>query len=382
MALAACIQGRAQSCLTPTLADAQLCTGNTFNYTSALPLALYDEQMNLLSVSTSLNLSPTTSTSYKYAATEYVGPADNSFGTGAFYTTVDKYISFSLAKNMIINTVDVYTAGPGNITLKICETNVIGMITSTLVQKTLSVPSSGLHTLPLGIAVPQGSRYKMILVSESCGGLFRNESGNAFNYQSTSGHITLTGSDYDFMGYYYYFYNWNVSDPDCVNTLQIQVSNPHTSSVSETVPGTLSASISGASYQWINCQDNSPIAGQTGPNFTPTANGSYAVTIAQNGCSSTSDCYLFSSVSITENEAAQVRVYPNPFQDYLHLELGDTPRKVSIRVISIAGQEVKNYTFGAYTSGTLDLAELPSGMYILKLILDTDETRTLRILKP
>lgn len=42
---------------------------------------------------------------------------------------------------------------------------------------------------------------------------------------------------------------------------------------------TLTAVEAGASYQWINCATNQPIAGATGQSFTPVSSGSYAVQI-------------------------------------------------------------------------------------------------------
>lgn len=58
----------------------------------------------------------------------------------------------------------------------------------------------------------------------------------------------------------------------------------------------LSANASGT-YRWLNCNNNySVIAGQTNNTFTPTAIGSYAVEIKQNGCTDTSNCLFVSCI--------------------------------------------------------------------------------------
>jgi PKD repeat protein len=76
---------------------------------------------------------------------------------------------------------------------------------------------------------------------------------------------------------------------------------------------TISSSATNATYQWINCANNTPIAGATSSSFTPTANGSYAVIVTQNGCSDTSACETISTVGIEQMTAADVMtVYPNP----------------------------------------------------------------------
>src|SRR5690606_20436411 len=47
---------------------------------------------------------------------------------------------------------------------------------------------------------------------------------------------------------------------------------------------TLTAALSGASYQWFNCDDNTAIAGETNQTFTPSVAGNYAISIDENGC--------------------------------------------------------------------------------------------------
>jgi NAD-dependent dihydropyrimidine dehydrogenase PreA subunit len=45
-----------------------------------------------------------------------------------------------------------------------------------------------------------------------------------------------------------------------------------------------------ATFQWVDCNSNIPIEGQTGHSFTPTISGEYAVIISRGVCSETSDC--------------------------------------------------------------------------------------------
>lgn len=76
---------------------------------------------------------------------------------------------------------------------------------------------------------------------------------------------------------------------------------------------TISAAATNATYQWINCATNTPIAGVTSSTYTPTANGSYAVIVTQNGCSDTSDCEAITTVGIDQMTINDfISVYPNP----------------------------------------------------------------------
>jgi len=54
---------------------------------------------------------------------------------------------------------------------------------------------------------------------------------------------------------------------------------------------TLTASATGASFEWINCNGNIPVQGDTNQSFTASVTGSYAVVITQNGCVDTSNCF-------------------------------------------------------------------------------------------
>ena len=69
---------------------------------------------------------------------------------------------------------------------------------------------------------------------------------------------------------------------------------------------------SGVTYQWINCDNNSPVAGATGQSFTPTSSGSYAVIVTENSCSDTSDCYSVDYTDLDEENKFEFSIYPNP----------------------------------------------------------------------
>ncbi|MFK7970789.1 MAG: S8 family serine peptidase, partial [Bacteroidia bacterium] len=96
----------------------------------------------------------------------------------------------------------------------------------------------------------------------------------------------------------------------------------------------LRADAATASYQWIDCATNAPIAGATTDTFEAILNGQYAVIITENGCSDTSTCFTVNSVGLQNAWAASVSVYPNPSTGIFMVELGENvPSIQSIRVI-------------------------------------------------
>jgi hypothetical protein len=63
----------------------------------------------------------------------------------------------------------------------------------------------------------------------------------------------------------------------------------------------LEANQGGATYQWLDCDDNNAILnGETNQSYTPAITGNYAVEMTINGCADTSDCFLVDYTGIEE----------------------------------------------------------------------------------
>ncbi len=131
--------------------------------------------------------------------------------------------------------------------------------------------------------------------------------------------------------------------------------------------GTISANISGASYQWVNCATGySAIAGATAQSYTPTVSGNYAVIITNGAtCKDTSDCVTVSPTSINENILAnQVNLYPNPAQNTV--SLSNLPNEGNIKLINVLGTVVTEVKINA-TTMNIDLSNYANGLYFLHI---------------
>lgn len=116
----------------------------------------------------------------------------------------------------------------------------------------------------------------------------------------------------------------NAHGCDSTVTTQLTVRAPIV--VTTTLSGngnTISANTSPATYQWINCNGNTPVSGATSQSFTPVSSGSYAVIITVGTCSNTSSCVTvtLSSTGIAEMAAETIQVYPNPSTGQFIIEL-------------------------------------------------------------
>lgn len=129
----------------------------------------------------------------------------------------------------------------------------------------------------------------------------------------------------------------------------------------------LTANTSGATYQWLNCSDNSQINGATNQQFVPSVNGDYAVEITQNSCVDTSSCITINSVGINELDNQILNIYPNPTDGDITIELKDNKTAFSVNIYNVNGQIVYNKTNITSATHQIHLNTVP-GIYFIELI--------------
>ncbi len=171
----------------------------------------------------------------------------------------------------------------------------------------------------------------------------------------------------------------NAEGCDSTVTLNLTI-NTISTSINTLNPTTLNVSPSGASYQWIDCDNNAPIPGETSQFFSPTQNGNYACVVDFNGCIDTTDCRSIGIIGIIENSFGEgLNVYPNPTSDKITIDFGIILEEVDIKLMNIIGQEIETNTIleGASFEMNIDGA---SGVYLLELS-SGNAKATVRVLK-
>jgi hypothetical protein len=167
---------------------------------------------------------------------------------------------------------------------------------------------------------------------------------------------------------------------DSLVTLNLTINN--VSDISTTTSGIMiTANNTLASYQWLDCNNSyAVISGATGQSYTPSANGSYAVELAQNGCTDTSACVNIISVGIADNAfTGQITVYPNPTNGHLSIvsETGFSDALLTVR--NAMGQVVyrKNHASSDHLELILDGAP---GVYFVEIV-DGEKRAILKVIK-
>jgi hypothetical protein len=175
---------------------------------------------------------------------------------------------------------------------------------------------------------------------------------------------------------------WNLTNSagcDSVLTLALSI-NPLNTSLSQ-VGNTLMSNLSGAAYQWLDCDNNySILSGETGQSYTPLTNGNYSVELSQNACIDTSACYLIANIGFSENDFGNdFRLYPNPTKGPFSIDLGQKYPSVAITMYSIDGKVIKNQVFHNAQNLSLNI-QSRAGAYLL-LIGAQEKKALVRIVK-
>jgi hypothetical protein len=124
----------------------------------------------------------------------------------------------------------------------------------------------------------------------------------------------------------------------------------------------ISANAIGATYQWIDCNNNNiAISGATSQTYTVTTNGNYAVIVNNGSCSDTSSCVMINIVEISESvNNNSFSVFPNPTVGQFTIILPTD--NAEIIITNIMGQEIlKTKTTQKTTNLQLD----NNGVYIV-----------------
>ncbi|NUM51082.1 MAG: T9SS type A sorting domain-containing protein [Flavobacteriales bacterium] len=142
---------------------------------------------------------------------------------------------------------------------------------------------------------------------------------------------------------------------------------------------TLIATQSSALYQWIDCNANQPIPGETNPSFTPNINGSYKVIITKGLCVDSSACINMVVESIKENnDSMGIKIYPNPAKEQLSIfseynSLSEVKIYNSVGSILLCNNIVDKITH-------LSVSEFPAGLYFVQVKLFTGESITQKLI--
>jgi hypothetical protein len=157
----------------------------------------------------------------------------------------------------------------------------------------------------------------------------------------------------------------NSSGCDSIITITLSID---TLNLNTTLSGaTISAVQSGATYQWIDCNNNnSQIAGEVNQSFSPTVNGNFAVIITNGSCSDTSTCVNVLSTQMEQLTTTNVTIRNNA--EYELLTFSGLPRSAqwTVDLIDVNGKILSRSSVN-HTANSVSTCGLSSGIYIVNI---------------
>lgn len=306
--------------------------------------------------------------------TQNTGKPDDSGGGGYFGNAgYIHYLVFDCYMPVFLESVKVYADGSKDriIQLRDDQENVIQEIT-------VFIPD-GESRVDLNFEIPAGTDLQ--LVGADVPDLYRNNDGVNYPYE-ISGLLSIKHSSAGTnpTGYYYYFYDWEIREADCVSarTPVTATIDPlptadfsYTNNDPEIVFSNQSAN--GDSYYWDFGDGNT--SGLENPAHTYDANGTYEIMlIVANDCGADT---IIQNITISSSAIEEllsfnnISIYPNPAYDNLYISLSSVSEQdITIVMTDILGRKLLNKKLnllkGDYIE-SIDVNNFPEGIYIISL---------------
>jgi uncharacterized repeat protein (TIGR03803 family) len=288
----------------------------------------------------SINALPiVTTTSYPTIATVCIGSQLTLAGTGASTYVWSNSVTDSIAFTPSVSGTYTVTGTDGN-----GCTN-----TATQVVTVNPLPTVTAAVNPANDTVCAGSQVTLAGVGASTYVWSNSVIDNLAFTPSASGTYTVTGTDGN----------------GCTSTAtQVVTVNPLPVLTTTLAGVIITATETAATYQWINCADNTAIVGATGQTYTATVNGSYAVVVTKNTCSDTSSCVSVTTAGISPivNHRSQIIIYPNPNNGAF------TMNAASEGIYTIQnelGQTIQSVKLNSTNNFTVNIDNLSNGIYFV-----------------
>lgn len=179
------------------------------------------------------------------AASQYVGKTD-SIGSGSYYTNSSNvhYLIFDCYSPTTLVSVKVYSGGTGNRTIQLRDASA-----NVIATKTVNIPA-GSSRVTLDFNIPAGTGYQLACIGSP--NLYRNNNQTADYPYTFNGLVSITESSaslpqYNAPGNYYYFYDWEVREPNCYSPTEVMIADILPVPVPNFAP-----QVDGASVQFTN----------------------------------------------------------------------------------------------------------------------------------
>jgi uncharacterized repeat protein (TIGR03803 family) len=194
--------------------------------------------------------------------------------------------------------------------------------------------------------------------------------GTAINGATSANYTpnTSTGGTY-----FYYCVVSNLCSPAAISNASGPIHSLEPDTIVRQFSDTLFCDASGATYQWLNCDNNdAPIAGATASKLQVARSGHYAVVVTQNGCTDTSACHFANLTGINNIsvQASDVSIYPLPNNGHFAISMNGLGYK-SMTIYDEMGKTVMTQSLQDENTNNIlnvDMSNYAEGIYFARII--------------
>lgn len=282
----------------------------------------------------------------------YTSPAGNVYTSSGTY--VDSLTTSSGCDSIITINLSFNTATSSTIAPVACDsyTSPSGMVYTTNGTYLDTIPNMAGCDSAITINLTVNSSSVTTVIADLCGGSYTAPSGAVYTVSGTYNDTIQRVNGCDSISQIYL----TITTIDTSVTL---LNNGFSVVANDSTPG--------ATYLWVDCNNNfSPIA--TTQQFDNSiVSGIYAVIITVGNCSDTSNCWYVNAWSIEEQLAgAAIDLYPNPNNGSFMLDLRKPATDVSLLVTDMTGRVIWTGT-SQHAQQIPVQFDAPAGMYVLTI---------------
>ncbi len=306
----------------------------------------------------------------------YIGPEDPSYAGGSYHVSgYHGALNFTAETGLEIVSVWVNAQGPGERTFTIGNGfNDDGVPPSgnNIVDQVTVYLNGGPQRIYLNMTVPVAGEYN---IGGNNVNLYRNNDGTDYPF-ILEDYMTIVNSsaNTDPTGYYYYFYDIEVREIQCISpAVEVNV-NPVTSDFSFVDEGDLTVNFTDESTgatSWLWDFGDGNTSTEQSPVHTYDFIDNYTVTLTINdgACSSSQVFTTVTSVDDAAPAGLGISLLPNPADGWARVVLDNAiTEDLQIQLIDISGKTLSSYLLRAGQQfADLEVAQLPAAVYLIKV---------------
>ena len=273
---------------------------------------------------------------------------------GTTYTSSGTYNSVTGCHTETLN-LTIITSSSNSTTTSACDTYTWAVNGSTYTSSGIYTSVTGCHTETLNLTIVTSTSNATTI--SAC---------NSYTW-------AVNGTTYTMSGTYNFVAGCHTETLNLtIDTVDTTISNSN---------NVLTVAEAGASYQWYTCDGGgiyTAIVGATSQSYTVTAIGDYAVDVIENSCNVRSTCFTVAVLGTDSfSSLNSLTVFPNPSNGIFTIQMSVDARA---EVFDITGKQILNKTVFAGNS-ILDLSAYRSGMYLIRITDENDNTKTVKVIK-